>query len=60
VQQRREARRFQKLQLEQEEERQVDAILIRLNEVGLTGLSPKERALLERVSARYRSRQQSG
>jgi Zn-dependent protease len=59
VKQRREARRLQKLQLEQEEERQVDAILIRLNEVGLSGLSPKERALLERVSARYRSRQQS-
>jgi Zn-dependent protease len=60
VQQRRQARRLQKQQLEQEEERQVDAILIRLNEVGMTGLSAKEKAILERVSARYRSRQQSG
>jgi Zn-dependent protease len=44
---------------EQEEERQVDSILIRLHEVGLDGLTAKERSLLNRVSARYRNRQGS-
>jgi hypothetical protein len=33
--------------------------LMRLHETGMDGLSAKERALLERVSARYRNRQRS-
>lgn len=41
---------------ELEEERRVDEILARLHKVGLDNLTPDERALLERVSARYRSR----
>jgi hypothetical protein len=56
---RREMRRRKRQWLEQEEERQVDAILIRLHEKGMSGLTAKERAVLERVSARYRNRQQS-
>lgn len=56
---RREMRRRKRQWVEQEEERQVDAILIRLHEKGMSGLTAKERALLERVSARYRNRQQS-
>jgi stage IV sporulation protein FB len=56
---RREMRLRKRQWIEQEEERQVDAILIRLHEKGMSGLSAKERALLERVSARYRNRQQS-
>jgi stage IV sporulation protein FB len=52
--------RLQRQQLaEQEEERRVDEILVRLHEAGMNGLSTKDRALLERVSARYRNRQQS-
>jgi stage IV sporulation protein FB len=59
LQNRREMRRRKRLWQEQEEERQVDSILLRLHEVGLEGLSAKERALLNRVSARYRNRQGS-
>ena len=52
--------RNQKQQIvEQEEERRVDEILARLHETGMNGLSAKDRALLQRVSARYRNRQQS-
>ncbi len=42
--------------LEQEEERRVDEVLVRVKQVGLGGVSPEERALLQRVSARYRNR----
>ncbi len=56
---RREMRRRKRQWLEREEERQVDEILVRLHEVGLDGLTTKERALLHRVSARYRNRQGS-
>lgn len=56
---RREMRRRKRRWLEQEEERQVDQILVRLHESGLDGLTAKERALLNRVSARYRNRQGS-
>jgi len=56
---RRELRRRRRQSQEQDEERQVDAILMRLHEAGMEGLSAKERALLNRVSARYRSRQRS-
>jgi hypothetical protein len=44
---------------ERDEERQVDEILSRLHSAGMDGLTAKERALLNRVSARYRNRQQS-
>lgn len=56
---RREMRRRRRESQEQDEERQVDAILMRLHEAGMDGLSAKERALLNRVSARYRNRQRS-
>jgi stage IV sporulation protein FB len=56
---RRQAREEKRKVLEQEEERRVDEILTRLHEIGIHALSPKDRALLERVSARYRNRQQS-
>ncbi len=56
---RRELRRRRRQSQEQDEERQVDAILIRLHEAGMEGLSAKQRALLNRVSARYRNRQRS-
>jgi Zn-dependent protease len=59
IENRREMRRRKRRWQEQEEERQVDGILLRLHEVGLDGLSAKERALLNRVSARYRNRQGS-
>jgi stage IV sporulation protein FB len=48
--------RLLRAQEEQEEDR-VDEILIRIHGVGMNGLSPEERALLQRVSARYRNRQ---
>lgn len=41
---------------EVDEERRVDEVLARLHEVGLEKLTSDERALLERASARYRSR----
>ncbi len=44
---------------EAEEDRQLDEILARLHEVGQSGLSTVERGILERVSARYRSRNES-
>jgi stage IV sporulation protein FB len=56
---RRELRRRRRQWQEQEEERQVDEILIRLHETGIRSLSSKERALLDRVSARFRNRQRS-
>jgi hypothetical protein len=56
---RREMRRRKRRFLEQQEERQVDEILIRLHEQGMDSLTAKERALLNRVSARYRNRQGS-
>lgn len=54
---RREERRQRLAALEAEEERRVDEVLARLNEVGMDALSPSERALLNRVSKRYRERQ---
>ena len=47
-----------KLELEAEDEKRVDEILARLHERGMRSLSPEDRALLERVSQRYRSRQE--
>jgi hypothetical protein len=46
-------------QIEREEDRQLDEILVRLHEVGVHGLSTDERELLRRVSTRYRSREKS-
>lgn len=43
-------------QLEADEERRVDDVLVRLHQLGMHGLSEEERALLNRVSARYRNR----
>ena len=55
-----ERRREEKAQRQREvealEEQRVDGILARLHETGIDGLTPEERALLDRVSARYRSR----
>jgi Zn-dependent protease len=56
---RQEARLRKQRMIEEEEERRVDEILARLHEAGMTGLSSKDRALLDRVSARYRNRQGS-
>lgn len=54
--QRRESRQRRQHELELEEEQQVDEILARLHEQGMDSLTSDDRALLERVSARYRSR----
>ena len=54
---RRELQRRQRQETEAEEDRRVDEILSRLHETGMSGLSAQDRALLQRVSARYRSRQ---
>ncbi len=54
---RREERARRQQQIEQDEERRVDEILARLHSGGREGLSAEDRALLDRVSARYRGRQ---
>jgi stage IV sporulation protein FB len=59
LERRRDERRKRQADLERDEERQVDEILARLHEKGLDGLTAKERALLHRVSARFRNRQGS-
>ena len=51
------ARRQREIELE--EERRVDGILDRLHSEGMNALTPEERTLLLRVSARYRNRQQA-
>ena len=56
LERRRELQRYHELQQEAEEERSLDEILERLHRHGRESLSPEDRALLERVSARYRSR----
>jgi Zn-dependent protease len=53
---RRLARLERQQQIEEEDERRVDEILARLHESGIDGLSSEDRALLDRVSARYRNR----
>jgi Zn-dependent protease len=56
----REKRRLTRLrerrQQEVDEEAQVDAILAQVHQAGMASLAAKDRALLERVSARYRNR----
>lgn len=54
---RRAGRVLRQRQIEEEEERRVDDVLARLHASGLRGLSDEDRALLDRVSARYRNRQ---
>jgi Zn-dependent protease len=54
---RRSARLQQQRELELEEEKRADEILGRLHEHGLNSLSAEERSLLDRVSRRYRHRQ---
>ena len=56
LERRRELRLRRQQAMEAEEERCVDEILERLHEHGMQALSPDDRALLDRVSARYRSR----
>jgi Zn-dependent protease len=53
---RREQRRERQQSLEAEEDQRVDDILARVHKTGLQDLTAEERALLERVSTRYRTR----
>ena len=55
---RREQRLARQLEIEREEESRVDAVLVRLHTLGANALSAEDHALLKRVSARYRQRQQ--
>jgi stage IV sporulation protein FB len=59
LQQRQEMKERRLRELEAEEERRVDDVLIRVKEVGIDALSPEDRSLLHRVAARYRNRLQS-
>ncbi len=59
LQQRREAKLRRRRAEEDEEERRVDGILARLHQAGFDELSDDERQLLDRVSQRYRNRQQN-
>lgn len=54
---RREAKLRRLLQVEREEESRADELLARVHLQGMHSLNPQERALLQRVSARYRQRQ---
>lgn len=53
-QQRVEERRRRETEQEQEAEAQLDAILAKLHEAGMTALSSNEKRILERASAKYR------
>lgn len=54
---RRQAQRLRQLELEAEDEKRVDEVLARLHQSGMRSLSQADRELLNRVSQRYRSRQ---
>lgn len=54
--QRQDAKMQQRLEAERQEEERADEVLARLHNGGIESLSPQDRALLERVSARYRRR----
>jgi stage IV sporulation protein FB len=58
LQQRRDKKELRLREIEEEEERRFDEVLIRVKERGMESISPEERALMHRVSARYRSRLQ--
>lgn len=53
-QQREEERRRREALQDQEDEAQLDSILAKLHEHGMTALSPAEKRILERASAKYR------
>lgn len=59
-QQREEERRRKELAQEQEDEAQLDAILAKLHEHGMTALSPNEKRILDRASAKYRKGKSEG
>ena len=54
---RREARRQREKELEEHDDQRVDEVLARLHDLGPGAMSEEDRALLDRVSARYRNRQ---
>lgn len=54
---RREVQRQRQIEQDTEDDRRVDEVLARLHDGGMRSLSPEDKALLERVSKRYRSRQ---
>jgi hypothetical protein len=56
LERRRQGQQRRQRQQAREDELRVDAVLARLHERGMSGLSPEDRALLLRVSARYRGR----
>ena len=56
IERRRQEKEDQQLMLELEEEEQADVLLQRLHDQGPRGLSPDDRALLNRVSVRVRAR----
>jgi hypothetical protein len=56
LQERRDSARKTRKEQEQTEESRADEILARLHELGIDSLSPEDRNLLERVSARIRRR----
>lgn len=57
LERRREAQRERELEQAAEDERRVDDVLQRLHDHGMPSLSKDDRALLNRVSQRYRSRE---
>jgi Zn-dependent protease len=57
LERRRELRLRRQRELEEHEDLRVDDVLSRLHAGGFEGLSPEDRALLQRVSRRYRDRQ---
>lgn len=59
IESRREQKRQRQEEVEAEEDQLMDDILARLHRDGMNGLSAEDRALLDRVSARLRSRQSS-
>jgi len=59
LEKRRVARLERQRQVEEDEDKRVDEVLARLHEHGPAGISPEDRALLDRVSARYRNRETS-
>lgn len=56
LEERREARQKRQQEIELEEDRRMDELLARISVHGIQSLSPEEKSLLDRVSARYRQR----
>jgi Zn-dependent protease len=59
LEERRESRLRRQQEIEEQEDARMDDVLAQLHRYGLDGLSPEDRALLNRVSARYRGRLRS-